>query len=125
MLLFRAQSIKAYCCVFKTGSKFVPSICNSNEIGECICNDSKNRHQADLLVSWCNLTAIQNGQYNFERGVMKGGGGGGGGGRLTIIVGVVVTNGEKNSFSFCQKSSLGSGEAKNHKFILAFYFKSY
>ena len=32
---------------------------------------------------------------------------------------------KKNSFSFCQKSSLGSGEAKNHKFILAFYFKSY
>ena len=84
MLLFRAQSIKAYCCVFKTGSKFVPSICNSNEIGECISNDSKNRHQADLLVSWCNLTAIQNGQYNFERGVMKGGGAEGG--RLTIIV---------------------------------------
>ena len=96
MLLFRAQSIKAYCCVFKTGSKFVPSICNSNEIGECISNDSKNRHQADLLVSWCNLTAIQNGQYNFERGVMKGGGAEGG--RLTIIVGVVVTNGAKNSF---------------------------
>ena len=124
MLLFRAQSIKADCCVFKTGSKFVPSICNSNEIGECISNDSTNRHQADLLVSWCNLTAIQNGQYNFERGVMKGVGRRGGG-RLIIIVGVVVTNGEKNSFSFCRKSSLGSGEAKNHKFILAFYFKSY
>ena len=79
MLLFRAQSIKAYCCVFKTGSKFVPSICNSNEIGECISNDSKNWHQADLLVSWCNLTVIQNGQYNFERGVMKRGGAEGGG----------------------------------------------
>ena len=78
MLLFRAQSIKADCCVFKTGSKFVPSICNSNEIGECISNDSKNRHQADLLVSWCNLTAIQNDQYNFERKVMKGGGAEGG-----------------------------------------------